>query len=289
MKKLIPAIVILILIIAILLTGCDVIFTSSEDGEQGSGNLDTRQYDFTDFTGVDIGSAFRYEIEQSDTYGISITADDNIFKNIEVEKNGETLRIGLKPFISLFGSVTLEANITMPRLTGLDSSGATRGTVTGFTTGDNLDLEISGASKVNLVNITTGDIEGNISGASTLEGKITTDNIDMEISGASNVDCELIARDVELEVSGASKVNLDGSGNDILVDASGASRISLGDYPVFNADIIMSGASNCNIDVSGRLDIELSGASRLEYTGRPVLGSINLNGGSQVNNESDIQ
>ena len=285
MKKIISAIAIMILITSVLLTGCDVIFTSSEDGEKGSGNLETRQYDFTDFTKVEIGSAFDYEIERSNTYSISITADDNMFEHIEVTRQGDTLEIDLKPFLH-FGSVTLEATITMPELHGLDSSGATRGTVTGFNSNNDLDLVVSGASKVNFVDITTGDIEGNISGASKFEGKLTTGNIDMEISGASDVDCELKAGDVDLNVSGATRVEISGSGNYILVDASGASRIRLGDYSVINADISMSGASSCNIDVSGRIDIDLSGASRLEYTGRPVIGSISLSGGSQVNNEN---
>ena len=285
MKKIMPAIVIIILITAVLLTGCNVIFTSSGDGEKGSGNLETRQYDYTDFTRVDIGHAFRYEIEQSDTYSISITADDNIFEHIEVKQDGQTLRIGLEPFLS-FQSITLEAIITMPRLTGLESSGATRGTVTGFSSGDDLDLVVSGASRVELADITTGDIEGNISGASNLTGKLTAGNIDIEISGASDVDSDLQAGDVELNISGASKVDFDGSGNDLLVDASGASRIRLGDYSVINADIRMSGASSCSIDVSGRIDIDLSGASRLDYTGQPVLGSISLSGGSQIEGEN---
>jgi hypothetical protein len=285
MKRITLAATILMLMTAILFTGCNVIFTDSQDREEGSGNLETRKYDFIDFTQVDIGHAFRYEIEQSNTFSISITADDNMFEHIEVEQDGQTLRIGMKPFLS-FGSVTLEAAITMPELHGLESYGATRGTVTGFNSSNDLDLEVSGASKVNLVNITTGNIEGNISGASKLEGGVTAGNIAMEISGASNIECELKAHDVDLNVSGASKVNLDGSGDDLLVDASGASRINLGDYSVINADIGMSGASSCNIDVSGRIDIDLSGASKLEYTGRPVLGSISISGGSQVNNEN---
>ena len=285
MKRIIPAMLIVLLITAVFLTGCDVIFKSSDNSEKGSGNLETRNYDFTDFTGIDIGHAFRYEIEQSDTFSISITADDNMFEHIEVKQDGQTLSIGLEPFLH-FGSVTLEASITMPRLTVLESSGATRGTVTGFNSSDDLDLEVSGASRVELVDITTGDIESIISGASNLSGKLTTGNIDMEISGASDVDFELEAGDVELNVSGASKVNLDGSGDYIRVDASGAIRTNLGDYSVVNADIGMSGASTCNIDVSGRIDIDLSGASRLEYTGRPVIGSISLSGGSQVNNEN---
>jgi hypothetical protein len=286
MKRITTVILIMTLVTAVFLTGCDAVFTTSEDGEKGSGNLETRQYDFTDFTRVDIGHAFRYEIEQSDTYSISITADDNIFKNIEVEKDGETLRIGLKPFISLFGSVTLEANITMPRLTGLESSGATRGNITGFKTGDNLDLEISGASKVNLVDIATGNINGNISGASTLEGKITAGNIDMEISGASNINGDLTSHDLILNFSGASKIDVGGSGNDILLDASGASRIELDDFSVNNADINLGGASSCDIDINGTLEVSLSGVSKLVYTGEAVIIGTDISGGSLLRNKS---
>ena len=285
MKRITLAVIVIILITAVFLTGCDVIFKSSQDGEKGSGNLETRTYEFTDFTKVDIGHAFRYEIERSDSYSISITTDDNIFEHIEVEQDGQTLKIGLEPLLS-FRSITLEASITMPRLTGLESSGATRGTISGFSSGDVLDLTVSGASRVELVDITTGDIEGNISGASNLTGKLTAGNIDMEISGASDIDCDLQAGDVELDISGASKVDFNGSGSDLLVDASGASRIRLGDYSVVNANIKMSGASTCNIDVSGSIDVDLSGASKLEYTGQPVLGSISLSGGSQINNEN---
>lgn len=285
MRKITILTVIMIFITAVFLTGCDVIFTTSEDVEKGSGNLETRQYDFTDFTKVDIGSAFRYEIRQSDTYSISITADDNIFKNIEVEEDGETLRIGLKPFLN-FGSITLEADITMPRLTGLESSGATRGTVTGFNNGDNLDLQISGASRVNLVDIITGNIKGNISGASTLEGRITAGDIDLEISGASNFNGNLTAQDLIFDFSGASKVNVRGSGNDMLLDASGASRIELDDFSVNNADISLGGASSCFIDINGKLEVSLSGASKLVYTGEAVIISTDISGGSLLRNVS---
>jgi len=286
MKKITLSVTILMLISAMLFTGCNVIFTNSEDGGKGSGNLETRQYDFSDFTKVEISSAFDYEIERSNTYSISITADDNMFEHIEVTKQGDTLEIDLKPFLN-FGTVTLEATITMPELHGLDSSGATRGTITGFNSSDDLDLNVSGASKVNFSNITTGDVKGDISGASKLEGEITTGNIDLIVSGASDIDFKITSHDLKLNASGASKVNLDGSGNDILVDTSGASRINLGNYSANDADISMSGASTCDINVNGRIDVDLSGASRLEYTGQPVLGSISLSGGAQVKDKNE--
>jgi hypothetical protein len=283
MKKIALAFTMLILVTAILFTGCDVIFKNSEDRETGSGNLETRQYNFTDFTRIDIGSTFNYEIEQSDNFNVSITADDNMFEHIKVEQDGQTLRIELKPLLH-FGPATLEASISMSRLSGLESSGATRGTVIGFNSGDDLDLDVSGASEVSFEDIYTGNIEGDVSGTSKLKGELSAGDFEMVVSGASDIDGELTAKHVELNASGTSRVNLDGTCDDISVNASEASRIELGDYSVNNADIYMSGTSYCKIDVSGRMNINLSGLSELEYTGRPLFESIELSGGSHINN-----
>jgi hypothetical protein len=174
----------------------------------------------------------------------------------------------------------------MPRLTGLESTGSTRGTITGFHFGDDLDLSVSGASIVDFVTIITGDIKGNLSGSSKVEGDVTAGNIDLGISGASKIEGSLKSQKVAYDLSGSSSIKLAGSANDIVIDASGASRIRLGEFSVTNADISMSGSSTCQIDVNGTLDIDLSGGSNLEYSGQPVLESSNLSGGSTVKNIS---
>ena len=285
MKKTIFIIISVVLISMLVLAGCDILVRADGDNKTGSGNLETRQYDFSEFNQVEIGDAFEYTIVQSDTFSVSITADDNLFDDIRVTKNGQRLDIDLKPLFH-FGVTTLEAAITMPRLTGLESSGATHGTISGFDSADNLDLEISGASRVNLMDITTGDIEGSISGASSVEIDISADDVALELSGASRVDGSLVANDMLMDVSGASRIQLDGSANDIEIDTSGASLIRFSDFTVDNADISLSGASTCKIHVTGRIDIDLSGASKLTYIGTPILGGINLSGGSTIENEA---
>ena len=77
-------------------------------------------------------------------------------------------------------------------------------------------------------------------------------------------------------------MELDGSADDVDVQASGASKVELSDFPVVDADINLSGASSTTINASGRLDGNLSGASRLTYIGHPTLGSINASGGSSI-------
>ena len=64
-----------LLLTTLLISGCQIILVT-RNGDTGTGETETRQFNFTEFTRVDIGSAFIYEIKQSDTYSISITAND---------------------------------------------------------------------------------------------------------------------------------------------------------------------------------------------------------------------
>ncbi|MBA7513921.1 hypothetical protein ES705_05939 [subsurface metagenome] len=255
MKKVIVTILVVALLISIMSAGCEGVVT-------GSGNLETKQYNFSDFNRVDIGYAFEVEIDQSSSYSISITADDNLFEYIHVSKEGETLKIGLERITSL-GPVTLKAEVTMPQLRGLDLSGMTRGTVSAFSSTENLDVEVSGASSLDLVDISAGDVKCEASGLSKITGDIT-------------------ASDADFDVSGASTIQLEGSAIDIVIDASGASRVKLAAFPINNATVALSGASSGTVNLDGRLDADLSGASKLEYIGKPTMGTINTSGGSTL-------
>ncbi len=228
----------------------------------GSGKLATQEFTFSDFKQVDVGSAFEVEITQADSYRVSITADDNLFEHIRVVKEGGTLKIGLKAITNL-GPVTLKAEVTMPQLQGLEFSGATRGTVSGFSSTENLDVEVSGASRVELVEMSAGDVK-------------------FDVSGASKVTGDLIAGNADFDVSGASSVQLEGSASDMVADVGGASRVKLAGFTVNNADVNLSGASNGTVNLDGRLDAELSGASKLEYMGEPTMGTINTSGASTL-------
>jgi hypothetical protein len=253
------------LLLALLLTTACQPFLVTRDGQKFSGAVETRKFDFSGFTEVEIGIAFEYEIIQADTYSISITAYPAAFEELRVVQQGDTLKIGRRPNGSFwtFGGARLAAVITMPQLTGLDASGATEGVITGFSSAENLDLELSGASRLRLESITAADVS-------------------MRVSGASRVTGDLTAADTDLEVSGASTVQLGGTGQDVVIDGSGASHLKLAEFRINNADISLSGASDAAVNPDGELDLQLSGASDLDYYGQPTLGKINLSGGSTI-------
>jgi len=264
--KILTAVLLVLLLLTLLVSGCGTILIP-KNGEAETGETETREYDFSEFTRVDIGSAFSYEIKQSNTYSISITANNNLFDDIKVAKEGQTLIVGMEfpevPWAIFNTNPSLKAVITMPQLQGLDSSGATNGVVTDFSSTENLDVTASGASRLELVKISASDVIFGVSGASKVTGDIE-------------------AKNMELEVSGASTVQLKGLAGDMTADVSGASYLKLVDLKVGNASINLSGASNGIINLDGRLDADLSGASKLEYIGEPALGIMDITGASKL-------
>ena len=108
-------------------------------------------------------------------------------------------------------------------------------------------------------------------------------DIEFELSGASRVRGDITAGgDARLNLSGASSVQLQGSASDLVIDASGASRVELDNFPVDNVDVKLSGASGATVNLDGRLDANLSGASKLSYIGEPTMGDVRTSGGSSV-------
>jgi cytoskeletal protein RodZ len=232
MRKLkVLAILLLAVSLFVILPGC-------------SGEKSTKEFDFTGFTKLEIGFAFKVEITQSASYSVSVTADSNRMELIEVTKDGDTLKIDLDSSGFLLSFSTLEATITMPDLRGLKLSGASNGTIQGFSSSNEFKLNLSGASRL------SGDIS---------------------------------AGDAEFTISGASRVELQGSADDMTVDASGASSVKLSAFEVTNADVTLSGASDGTVKLDGKLDANLSGASRLTYIGEPTIGSVNTSGASTIN------
>jgi hypothetical protein len=123
----------------------------------------------------------------------------------------------------------------------------------------------------------------NFSGASvsTIKGFESDHDLDFILSGAS--DCQIDAgyRELNVDISGASRLRLYGLGDSIEGKVSGASTLSAFDYPVREATLDASGASNVKVTVSDQLEVVASGGSSVIYRGNPSVSS-NISGGSTV-------
>jgi hypothetical protein len=251
----------LVAAMAISIAGCDDL--GGGDTITGSGTLETTSYDFEDFSELDLGSAFDVEVTQGDSYAVEVTVDDNIVDDLDVKRDGKTVRIAMKGPDS-YRNVTQEARVTMPALSRSKLSGATSATFGGFASDDRLEVELAGASSVVCSDMAAGSVK-------------------FDLAGASSVRCsDVVTGDTTVALAGASKLELTGSGAGADVKAEGASSVLMGDFPVEAAVVKLTGASNATVNASGTLDVDLAGSSDLTYLGEPRLGETKMAGDSTL-------
>lgn len=231
----------------------------------------THTEDFTGFDRLDVQNAFDVQITQSASFNITITASDNLLDYLSVTQNGATLSLKLTPNHPFTDFTlmrkTLKARITMPVIRGLSLSGASHGTMAGFESDNDLQLDVSGASRLTL-------------------NSVEAANVELAIEGASEVKGKLVAADVRLTMSGASQIELIGTANDVRTTASGASEIDLDEFVHKTARIDLSGATEATIDARDRIDGRLEGASRLFFLDNPVTGDIQVTGASTIKHKN---
>ena len=259
MKKLVVSVLLLVLVLSIFttMTGCSGTIGTPV---AGNGKLETKSFDYVGFNKLEIDNAFQVEVTKADSFAMSVTADSNLFEYLDIRKFGNTLHIGLQKNHSYINT-TQKAMITMPDLRGLNVSGASKTHIIGFNSTNALDIEVSGASKLEISAVKTG-------------------NAIIEVSGASHASGGLTMADGNFDISGASTIELEGTGKNITADISGASNGKLESFTLVQARMTVSGASYATINVSAKLDANVSGASRLYYIGSPTLGSVEVTGAS---------
>ncbi|MCD4682925.1 MAG: DUF2807 domain-containing protein [Bacteroidales bacterium] len=230
----------LTIIIAFLLTlqsGC--IYGVS--GIKGDGNVVKQERQLDSFSSLDVGGAFKVFLTQGDKEFAIVEADENLLDVISTEVRGSTLVI--KTTEDIRDSEALNIYLTFKELD---------------------ELEISGACHL------TG------------ENKMKFDDLELDCSGASDLDLKLGAQNLTLDLSGASQIELYGSAETVDLDLSGASHLDAYDFEaeVYKADI--SGAAHAKIFVSKELSADVSGAASLKYKGDPMIKHHDVSGAASM-------
>ena len=190
---------------------------------RGSGNMITLEEALTGFDSLDINRGFQVEIRQGEPFSVVIRVDDNLVENVRVVKEGSTLKIGLKPGQSYnLENVTLEADITMPVLTGaILSSGSHLG---GEVEVGDLTFKLSGGSHATLTG-SAGDLTVEADGGSHAKlADLKVVDANVEARGGSHVTVNPSGR-LDAFARGGSHVRYLGSPNLGTIDADISSSI----------------------------------------------------------------
>jgi hypothetical protein len=185
-----------LLVAGVLMVGCGVVSVT------GSGNVVTQEEAITGFDRLDVSQGFQVAVSQGDSFSVVIRVDDNLVERLNVVKEGSTLKIGLDQVRS-YENVTLQAEVTLPELVGLDLSGGSRVTASG--SGKDIAINASGGSGADLAAFPVVNANIDASGGS---------QVTVNVSGTLNVDA-----------SGGSQISYSGNPSLGTIDTSGGAQV----------------------------------------------------------------
>lgn len=169
-------------------------------------------------------------IEQGETESLTIEAAPKVLRRIETEVlNG---RLTIRPDRSFKTREPITYHLTITQLSG---------------------IELSGAGRVEVAQLSTDQIRINGSGA----GAVVIDGLTantLDVTGSGNVQVELV-----------------GTVDSQTVSMSDAASYAAGELASRLASVTASGASQVTVNVTESLDAHVSGVARVEYIGDPAV------------------
>ncbi len=237
------ATLVVVLLAAALLAACypaTLVNTGTGPSITGSGRFVEKTFDLTGFSAIDVSSGATARISQSDTPSVKVTVDDNAADYLKVEKQGDTLVIGLKN--GNFRNVSVKAAIAMPELTGVTASGGSRVNFDDFNTSKPVSFNSSGGAKIT-GSLNSGPARVRSSGGADITLTGQGQGLNLNHSGGGNVKLGGFAvTDASVDVSGGSHSEINASGK-VTGSVSGGGQLKLASQPA-SVEVKQSGGGS---------------------------------------------
>ncbi len=259
----------------------------------------TKVYDFSDIRSINAGHTYEIYVSEGNSNKVKVVYDDRLEKYMEIRHSGAKGTLSLEmdelPLKLRAGKVPgVKVYIEMDKISRIDLSGAASIRFEGRFKADELEIELSGASKMKelQINGTTLDIACSGATSAMVTGNFDED-IDIDLSGASKAVLNGCAPSLECELSGAcnfrgtgeynlcsvacsgaSEALMEGATDAFDAECSGASKIEAKEFITRKASVSLSGSSKAVVNASKTLTYDVSRASKLIYYGDAKLNDI---------------
>ncbi len=208
---------------------------------------ETEERALTDFDAIEIGGGIDLTLTQGAEFSVVVEAEDGDLEDLVTEVRNGTLRIHMdRSFYDRRGwnwDTDYVVSVTLPALTELEAGGGS-------------------------------DVRGS--------GTITSDELDLNASGGSDIELDVNADRLELSASGGSDMEISGTANFLEAESSGGSDLDASRLVATEVEANASGGSDLDVNVTGTLIADASGGSDIRYEGDPTERDTDTSGGGDV-------
>ena len=210
-----------VFLISILFASCkyDVNFGN---GEKGDGKITTETRIISDsFTGIDVSTGIQVVLEQSENQSVSVEADSNLQKIIDIRVENGVLMID--PLESINPSKTIVVKVKTSKIENLNASSGSEIKGIGTFKGENISVDASSAAEVSVT--------------------LKYDNITFEASSGSSISAKGLALKLDSSASSGSEIEAyDLMVNDVISDVSSGGNVKI--HPIIKLNATASSGGN---------------------------------------------
>lgn len=204
------------------------------------------------FDEVELSGAVRLEYTQDSIYSVQVYGNEKAIDAYAISSEDGELEASLKENSGSVNKNTpaITLRVTAPFLTEVKGMGAADIVFMDSVVQDKeLDVNISGAGKLNLGKFKAKGLDMTVSGAGEvkMDDLCCIEDVEINLGGAANIDGSIECRKLKLKMSGAGNGKLDINCQQARVKASGAANITLGGK-CNNFEYSTSGSSSVNKD-----------------------------------------
>lgn len=232
---------------------------------------------------LEVSSAMEVFLTFGDQPSYRFVASPSIVPLLQIKNDGGVTSFYLKDSDVSRYVRDMKLYVTLPMLSQLKLTGATKTTIIGRAVLHEIfTLDVSGSSVVVGEQLAASKMRVYLSGSSNVSVPIKGDDVKIDLTGASVFNGQVEGETGAFYLSGASSVKLTGAVAEAKVYASGASTLNGSEFMVSDLFLNLSGASTAKIKVVESIKYDISGMSRLHYSGTPKILGANVSGMSTV-------
>jgi len=252
--------------------------------------IETKTYQLASFDGVEVSWIFQVDLLQSSTRKVQVEAPDFLMPYLMVKVRNSTLVLGSASLPGDIrrklerGNYKVHATVSLPELTHVEMSGASKMVADGEFQTAHFKMELSGASSLKELKLNANYADLECSGASKFQMKGNLDKVKMNLSGAAKGDMVAYGQEMDMDLSGSGKLELTGGYDSMRAElsaathlwmkgtlgsfrlsGSGAAKADLTECATIDSRVDMSGASSVRLYAIEKLAVQLSGAASCRY------------------------
>ena len=213
---------------------------------------------------IKLGGAVDLRIKQGATPSLVITGTRDMLDKVRTTQNGDTLTIEMEKVSFHWGkNSSLKAELTVPSMNEITSTGVGSTEVSGFSGGD-LKISLDGAGSMN-VNSQYKNVNARLGGV----GSMTLNTGDADL--------------IDLAMRGAGSLTITGNAKTLKATLGGVGSLDARKLTADAVDLDLSGLGGASVYAKTSANLNLSGLGSASVYGKPAHRNSNARGLGSVN------